>query len=166
MMKEWIRRQDEAPPTLRQPRGCSAYLDIGQSLRTMHPRAEIPNTVPRLRAQQQWVCHQFWKPYDTGNSSNGSGSSVFTGEAAAAYDFRINIAGLFTLTIGSVNASQNTELSQTSQYIGIAFSESSLCVSNRSSDATAEAGKDETLWFAHKRYGTVCGTAAGGQGRV
>jgi hypothetical protein len=84
------------------------------------------------------------------HSSNGSvtnpesltssnGSSIFTGVAATAYDFGINIAGLVTLTIGSVNASN--------QYIGVTFSESSLWVSNRSSDATADAGKDETLWF-------------------
>jgi hypothetical protein len=84
------------------------------------------------------------------HSSNGSvtnpesltssnGSSVFTGIAATAYDFGINIAGLVTLTIGSANSS--------GQYIGVTFSESSLWVSNRSSDATADAGKDETLWF-------------------
>ncbi|KAI2484518.1 Bacterial alpha-L-rhamnosidase domain containing protein [Pyrenophora tritici-repentis] len=68
-----------------------------------------------------------------------NGSSVFTGDAATAYDFGINIAGLVTVTIGSANSSD--------EYIGVAFSESSLWVSNRSSDATADAGKDETLWF-------------------
>ncbi|KAE8823759.1 hypothetical protein PTNB85_09884 [Pyrenophora teres f. teres] len=70
---------------------------------------------------------------------SANGSSVFTGEAATAYDFGINIAGLVTVTIGSVNSSD--------EYIGVTFSESSLWVSNRSSDATADAGKDETLWF-------------------
>jgi len=72
--------------------------------------------------------------------TSANGSSVFTGEAATAYDFGINIAGLVTVTIGSVNSSS-------SEYIGVTFSESSLWVSNRSSDATADAGKDETLWF-------------------
>jgi hypothetical protein len=71
--------------------------------------------------------------------SSSNGSSVFTGVAATAYDFGINIAGLVTLTIGSANSS--------GQYIGVTFSESSLWISNRSSDATADAGKDETLWF-------------------
>lgn len=70
---------------------------------------------------------------------SANGSSVFTGDAATAYDFGINIAGLVTLTIGSLNSSD--------EYIGVTFSESSLWVSNRSSDATADAGKDETLWF-------------------
>jgi hypothetical protein len=85
------------------------------------------------------------------HSSNGSvsnpesltsskGSSVFTGESATAYDFGINIAGLVTVTVGSVNSSEDA-------YIGVTFSESSLWISNRSSDATADAGKDETLWF-------------------
>jgi len=70
---------------------------------------------------------------------NANGSAVFTGDAATAYDFGINIAGLVTVTIGSVNS--------TDEYIGVTFSESSLWVSNRSSDATADAGTDETLWF-------------------
>lgn len=84
------------------------------------------------------------------HSSNGSvtnpesltssnGSSIFTGDAATAYDFGINIAGRVSLTIGSVNSSD--------EYIGVTFSESSLWVSNMSCDATADAGKDETLWF-------------------
>lgn len=68
-----------------------------------------------------------------------TGSSIFNDSAATAYDFGINIAGVVTLTIGTV--------SDASQYIGVTFSESSLWVSNRSSDATADAGKDETLWF-------------------
>jgi hypothetical protein len=76
---------------------------------------------------------------DPESLTSSSGSSVFTDEAATAYDFGINIAGLFTLTIGSVNGSD--------QHIGVTFSESLLWVSNRSSDATADAGKDETLWF-------------------
>ncbi|KAL5377978.1 hypothetical protein DPSP01_009424 [Paraphaeosphaeria sporulosa] len=84
------------------------------------------------------------------HSSNGSvsnaesltsspGSAVFEDDAATAYDFGKNIAGVVSLTVGSVSDSD--------QYIGVTFSESSLWVSNKSSDATADAGKDETLWF-------------------
>jgi hypothetical protein len=81
-------------------------------------------------------------PESLTRSSSENGSSIFTGEAATAYDFGINIAGLVTVTIGSVNASSTAD-----EYIGVTFSESSLWISNRSSDATADAGKDETLWF-------------------
>lgn len=94
---------------------------------------------------------------DSVHSSNGSvsnpdsltassGSSVFQDDSATAYDFGKNIAGLVTLTIGSV--------SDGNQYIGVTFSESSLWVSNRSCDATADAGKDETLWFKVTGPGT------------
>jgi hypothetical protein len=72
-------------------------------------------------------------------TSSSSGSSVFSDDAATAYDFGKNIAGVVTLTIGSVSGS--------SQAIGVTFSESSFWVSNKSCDATADAGKDETLWF-------------------
>lgn len=71
--------------------------------------------------------------------TSSSGNAVFDGDAATAYDFGKNIAGLVSLNIRSV--------SNLDQYIGVTFSESSLWVSNRSSDATADAGKDETLWF-------------------
>jgi hypothetical protein len=66
-------------------------------------------------------------------------TTVFAGEAAAAYDFGINIAGIVTLDVAAV--------SDAHQAIGVTFSESSLWVSNASSDATADAGRDETLWF-------------------
>jgi hypothetical protein len=71
--------------------------------------------------------------------TNSPGSSTFTDSSATAYDFGINIAGVVTVTVGSV--------SDANQYIGVTFSESSLWVSNASCDATADAGKDETLWF-------------------
>ena len=71
--------------------------------------------------------------------TSSSGSSVFEDDAATAYDFGKNIAGVVSLNIGDVSDSD--------QYIGVTFSESSLWISNRSSDATADAGKDETLWF-------------------
>lgn len=68
-----------------------------------------------------------------------SGSSVFEGDSATAYDFGINIAGIVTLTVGAISGD--------GQRIGVTFSESSLWISNKSSDATADIGKDETLWF-------------------
>lgn len=71
--------------------------------------------------------------------TSSSGNAVFQDDSATAYDFGKNIAGVVTLTIGSV--------SDADQYIGVTFSESSLWVSNASCDATADAGKDETLWF-------------------
>jgi hypothetical protein len=66
-------------------------------------------------------------------------TTTFTGDAAVAFDFNINVAGIVTLDIASV--------SDANQYIGVTFSESSLWISNASSDATADSGKDETLWF-------------------
>ncbi|KAF2644999.1 Six-hairpin glycosidase [Massarina eburnea CBS 473.64] len=89
------------------------------------------------------------------HSSNGSvshpdgltksnGSTVFSGDAATAYDFGKNIAGVVTLEIGSVS---NNGSNGTQDYIGVTFSESSIWVSNKSCDATADAGKDEILWF-------------------
>ncbi|CAI6340208.1 unnamed protein product [Periconia digitata] len=68
-----------------------------------------------------------------------SGSTVFEGDAATAYDFGKNIAGVVSLEIGSISG----EVGE----IGVTFSESSLWVSNQSSDATADSGYDETLWF-------------------
>lgn len=75
------------------------------------------------------------------------GSSVFDGDAATAYDFGKNIAGVVSVEVGSTTGEEP-------QYIGVTFSESSLWVSNRSSDATADAGKDETLWFEIDGPGT------------
>jgi hypothetical protein len=66
-------------------------------------------------------------------------TTTFAADAATAYDFGINIAGLVSLDIAAT--------SDTHQAIGVTFSESSLWISNASSDATADAGKDETLWF-------------------
>ncbi|KAF2851580.1 glycoside hydrolase family 78 protein [Plenodomus tracheiphilus IPT5] len=65
--------------------------------------------------------------------------STFTDDSATAYDFGINIAGVVSVNVSSV--------SSLTQRIGITFSESSLWISSASSDATADAGKDETLWF-------------------
>jgi hypothetical protein len=72
-------------------------------------------------------------------SSPPNSTTTFRDSSATAYDFGINIAGIVTLHIASVSSPD--------QYIGVTFSESSLWVSNASSDATADAGKDETLRF-------------------
>lgn len=55
------------------------------------------------------------------------------------YDFHKNIAGIVTLEVESA-------LSAGAQ-LGVTFSESSLWISNLSSDATADSDLDATLWF-------------------
>lgn len=80
------------------------------------------------------------------SASPSESTTTFEGESATAYDFGINIAGFVTLNIAAV--------SDADQYIGVTFSESSYWVSNASSDATADAGKDETLWFHVSTPGT------------
>ncbi|KAH7384304.1 Six-hairpin glycosidase-like protein [Phaeosphaeria sp. MPI-PUGE-AT-0046c] len=79
------------------------------------------------------------KPEALTTSSQTDSSTTFRDSSATAYDFGINIAGIVSIDIASV--------SDASQFIGVTFSESSLWVSNASCDATADAGKDETLWF-------------------
>ena len=87
---------------------------------------------------------------------DAEGTTTFRDDSTVTYDFgkvclhdqpktRLssltepqNIAGLTTLVIGEVDADQ---------YIGIAYSESSLWISREGSDATADAGLDEVLWF-------------------
>ncbi|KAF1921332.1 alpha-L-rhamnosidase [Ampelomyces quisqualis] len=80
------------------------------------------------------------------SSCASNSSAVFSGPAATAYDFGINIAGLVSLSVSSTSSS--------TQRIGVTFSESSLWVSNSSSDATALDGKDEPLWFDINSAGT------------
>lgn len=96
---------------------------------------------PRSRTLQPTVVHSSNGSVTNANglTASSSGSSVFTNEAATSYDFGINVAGIVSLSVGN--------LSDKNQYIGVTFSESSLWVSNASCDATADAGKDETLWF-------------------
>ncbi|KAB2579338.1 putative alpha-l-rhamnosidase protein [Lasiodiplodia theobromae] len=73
------------------------------------------------------------------------GSATFTDASAITFDYEKNIAGVVSLTVGDV--------SDENQYIGITFSESSLWISGEGSDATADAGIDETLWFQPKEAG-------------
>jgi hypothetical protein len=66
--------------------------------------------------------------------------TTFNGNASVTYDFQKNIAGIVTLNV-EFASSANAQL-------GVTFSESSLWVSNLSSDATADTGLDAPLWFA------------------
>lgn len=68
----------------------------------------------------------------------GQGSAIFNGPSAVTYDFGKNIGGVVTLRIGDVDEDQ---------FIGLAYTESSLWISSEGSDATADAGLDEILWF-------------------
>ena len=71
-------------------------------------------------------------------ASDAAGNAVFEGVSAATYDFGKNIAGLVSLQIGNVDEGQ---------YIGLAYTESSLWISGEGSDATQDSGIDEILWF-------------------
>lgn len=72
-------------------------------------------------------------------TGSASGSAVFNGTSAVTYDYGKNIAGLVSITVG-VSSSQDA-------YIGLGYSESSVWINSQASDATADAGLDELLWF-------------------
>lgn len=72
------------------------------------------------------------------------GQAVFDGVSAVTYDFGKNIAGFVTLQIGDVDQDQ---------FIGLTYTESSLWISNISSDATEDAGMDEPYWFSPEQSG-------------
>ena len=72
-------------------------------------------------------------------TEGNSGTLVFQDESAVSYDYSKNIAGVVSINV--------TNVSDADQYIGITFSESSLWISGLYSDATADAGRDEALWF-------------------
>lgn len=72
------------------------------------------------------------------------GNAVFDGPSSVTLDFGKNIAGVVTLQIGNVDDDQ---------YIGLTYTESSLWISGDGSDGTADAGLDETLWFAPSSSG-------------
>lgn len=67
-----------------------------------------------------------------------NGIALFSGASAVTYDFGKNIGGLVSFNV--------TDATGSADYIGITFTESSLWISNYS-DATADAGLDEPLWF-------------------
>lgn len=68
-----------------------------------------------------------------------NGNATFLGHSSVTFDFQKNIAGVVSLTVGK-SSSNNS-------FIGVTFSESSLWISSTASDATADAGLDEPLWF-------------------
>jgi hypothetical protein len=123
------------------------FLSLLPILGLVIPSSAIPYDqyilAPKSRTLHPVSVHNSYgsvtNPEHLTTSSASNSTTLFTGESATAYDFGINIAGIVTLNIASV--------SNANQYIGVTFSESSLWVSNASSDATADAGKDETLWF-------------------
>lgn len=74
------------------------------------------------------------------------GAATFEGWSSVAYDYGKNIGGVVSLTVSQASDDQ--------QYVGVAFSESSLWVSGNWSDATADAGNDEILWWSITGPGT------------
>jgi hypothetical protein len=78
---------------------------------------------------------------DTAASLCGTsaGSAVFHDQSSVAFDYEKNVGGIVSVDIGSTSGGD--------QYIGVAFSESSLWISDKWSDATADAGNDEILWW-------------------
>ena len=79
-----------------------------------------------------------------GNATAG-GTTTLTGAAGVTYDFEKNIGGIVSLNVTSV--------SDSNQYIGVTFTESSLWISGASCDATNNNGLDEPLWFQPQEAG-------------
>ena len=74
------------------------------------------------------------------------GNAIFKGaNSSVTYDFGKNVAGLVTFVV------QKSDKEQT---IGITFTESSMWISGQGSDATANDGVDEPLWFTVSGPGT------------
>lgn len=74
-----------------------------------------------------------------GVTTSGSGGTTFNSVSAVTYDYTKNIGGLASFIVSSTSDSE--------QYIGISFTESSLWISPDGSDATQNIAIDETLWF-------------------
>lgn len=72
-------------------------------------------------------------------SDSSATNATFSGISSATYDFGRNVAGIVSVGIGS-SSSQDA-------FIGVTFSESSLWINTKASDATADAGLDSPLWF-------------------
>lgn len=71
--------------------------------------------------------------------STSPGSASFRDYSSVTFDYGKNIGGIASVTVGSSSDEE--------QYLGVAFSESSLWISDKWSDATADAGNDEILWW-------------------
>jgi hypothetical protein len=74
-----------------------------------------------------------------GVTTSGAGGTTFNSVSAVTYDYSKNIGGLVSFIVSSTSDSD--------QYIGISFTESSMWISPHGSDATQNIGIDETLWF-------------------
>ncbi|THX28486.1 Six-hairpin glycosidase [Aureobasidium pullulans] len=74
-----------------------------------------------------------------GVTTSGSGGATFNSVSAVTYDYTKNIGGLVSFIVSSTSDSE--------QYIGISYTESSLWISPDGSDATQNIAIDETLWF-------------------
>jgi hypothetical protein len=74
-----------------------------------------------------------------GVTTSGSGGTTFNSVSAVTYDYTKNIGGLVSFVVSSSSDSE--------QYIGISFTESSMWISPDGSDATQNIAIDETLWF-------------------
>ena len=73
------------------------------------------------------------------NATTDDGEATFQGPVGVTYDFGRNIGGLVSPNVSSI--------SDTNQYVGVTFTESSLWISGEACDATGNNGLDEPLWF-------------------
>ncbi|KAL9053240.1 MAG: hypothetical protein Q9162_004907 [Coniocarpon cinnabarinum] len=74
-----------------------------------------------------------------------AGTTTFHGPVGVTYDFGKNVGGIVSLNVSSV--------SDSSQFIGLTFTESSLWISGEACDATGDRGLDEPLWFQPQEPG-------------
>lgn len=75
-------------------------------------------------------------------TTSGTGEATIAANSNITYDYGKNIGGVASFVVSGVNASA------TGEFIGVGFSESSLFISPYGSDATANAGIDELIWFS------------------
>lgn len=75
----------------------------------------------------------------SGVTTTGSGETTLKGISAITYDYSKNIGGLVSFVV--------SETSDSDQFIGVSYSESSLWITPDGSDATQNVAIDETLWF-------------------
>lgn len=116
-----------AAPHLAECIGTSPYSEyiLAPSSRRLRPTA-VHGSFGAVTGPQ-YLCT------DTGNST------VFDGFSSVTYDFGKNIAGIVSIDVEASSSS--------SAVVGLTFSESSLWINNRSSDATADEGLDAPLVF-------------------
>ncbi|KAF7895730.1 uncharacterized protein EAF01_009692 [Botrytis porri] len=75
-------------------------------------------------------------------TATGSSNPATVGPSSAiTYDFGKNIAGIVSFNVGTIDGDGD-------QFIGISFTESSLWISDKGCDATADGGIDEALWYS------------------